>query len=144
MRVFAKIVDCISPLAIFAKHFILFVSKVYEYTLIKLNKILVCCHLFHKKLGLQFLQIYFQIQFYLHIITLTWDFNQNLKTRVFCFKLIHPCSWIHIILASHYLTVQTHHNSSQLIISLVKVKKSEGNYTVLFYIHNGNDFEYWQ
>ena len=41
------------------KHFILIVSQGYEYALIKLNKILVCCHLFHKKLGLQSLQIYF-------------------------------------------------------------------------------------
>ena len=28
---FAKIVDCIQPLTIFAKHFILFVSQGYEY-----------------------------------------------------------------------------------------------------------------
>ena len=38
--------------------------------LIKLKKTLVCPPLFHKKLGLLSLQIYFQIQIYLHIITL--------------------------------------------------------------------------
>ena len=65
--------------------------------LIKLNKILVSCHLFHKKLGLQSLQIYVLIQFYLHIITLRWD-NHKFNTCVFHFKLI------------HYLPVQTHHN----------------------------------
>ena len=47
---FATIVDCIQSLTIFAKHFILLVSQGNEYALIKLNKILVCCHLFHKKL----------------------------------------------------------------------------------------------
>ena len=35
-------------MTIFAKHYILFVSK--GYALIKLNKILVCCHLFCKKI----------------------------------------------------------------------------------------------
>ena len=59
MKLFAKLVDCILPLTIFAKDFILFVSQGYEYALIKLNKIPVCCHLFHKKLGPQYLQIYF-------------------------------------------------------------------------------------
>ena len=56
---------------LFLQNTSLFVSKGYEYALIKLNKILVCCHLFHKKLELQSLKIYFQIQFYLHIITLS-------------------------------------------------------------------------
>ena len=31
MELFAKIVDCIQPLTIFSKHFILFVSQGYEY-----------------------------------------------------------------------------------------------------------------
>ena len=59
MELFPKIIDCIEPLTIFAKHYTLFVSHGYEYALIKLSKILVCCHLFRKKLGLQSLQIYF-------------------------------------------------------------------------------------
>ena len=41
MELFANIVDCFQPLTIFAKHSILAVQ----------------CHLFHKKLGLQSLQI---------------------------------------------------------------------------------------
>ena len=31
MELFAKIVDCVQPLTIFAKHLILFVSQGYEY-----------------------------------------------------------------------------------------------------------------
>ena len=34
--------------------------------------------------------------------------------NIFHFKLIHPCSWIYIILVSHYLPVQTHHNSKEI------------------------------
>ena len=48
----------------------LLASQGYEYALIMLNRILVCCNWFHKKLGLQSLQICFQGQFYLHIATL--------------------------------------------------------------------------
>ena len=59
MELFVEIVASISPLTIFAKHFILFVSQRYEYALIKLSQILMCCHLFHKKLALQSLQIDF-------------------------------------------------------------------------------------
>ena len=84
-------------MTIFTKHFILFASQGYGYDLIKLNKVLLFCHLFHKKLELQSLQICFQIQFYLHIITLPWDINHKFKTCVLHFKLIHLFSWIHII-----------------------------------------------
>ena len=49
-ELFAKIADCIQPLTIFAKHFILLVLQAYEYASIRVSKILVCCHLFHKKL----------------------------------------------------------------------------------------------
>ena len=52
--------------------------------------------------------------FFLHIITLPWGINHKLITRVFHFKLIHPCSWIHLILVSHYLPVQTHHNGKEI------------------------------
>ena len=57
MELFAKIVDSVQPLTIFAKHFILGVSHGYVYASDQLNRILVCCHLFHKKLALQSLQI---------------------------------------------------------------------------------------
>ena len=59
---------------------------------LQLNKILVYCHLFHKKLGLQSLDFFFLIQFYLHLISLPWDINHKFKTRVFHFKLIHLCT----------------------------------------------------
>ena len=35
---------------------------------------------------------------------------------VFDFKLIHPCSWIHITLNSHHLPVQTHHINFMLTL----------------------------
>ena len=47
-------------------------------------------------------KLFLKIQFYLHIITLLWDINHRFKTRVFHLKLINPCSWIHIILVTHY------------------------------------------
>ena len=52
--------------------------------------------------------------FYLHVITLPWDINHKLKTRVFHFKLIHPFSWIQAILFSPYLPVQAHHNGKEI------------------------------
>ena len=55
MELFAKIVDCIQLLTIFGKHFLLSDSQGYEY--MSEIKILVCCHLSHKKLGLESLQI---------------------------------------------------------------------------------------
>ena len=60
---------------------------------------------------------------YLHIINLPWDINHKFKTHVFHFKLIHSCSGIHIILASYNFLVQL----------ITTVKKSKGNYTVMFF-----------
>ena len=48
-KAFAKIVDCIQPLTVFTKQFILFVSQGYEYASDKTKQYMVCCHLFHKK-----------------------------------------------------------------------------------------------
>ena len=93
VKLFVKLVDCIYPLIIFVNTS-LFVLQGYEYASIILNKILLCWNLFHRKLGLQSLQIYFQIQSYLHIITLKRDIDRKFKTPVFHFRLIHPCSWI--------------------------------------------------
>ena len=36
--------------------------------------------------------------------------REAFKTHFFHFKLIHSCSWIHIILLCHYLPVHSHHN----------------------------------
>ena len=80
--------------------------RVMNMPLIKLNKILVCCHLYHKNLGLKYVQISSTFKFNFIFIV-----NHKFNTRVFDFKLIHPCSWIHMILISHYLPVQTHHNN---------------------------------
>ena len=60
--------------------------------------------------------------------------NCKLNTRVFDFKLIHPCSWIHMTLNSRHLPVQTHHNNFRLTLSnfFGEWEKSKVNYTVLF------------
>ena len=58
MELFVEMVHCIYPLTFFAICFKLIVWQGYEHALIKLNKILVCCDLFHRKLGLQPRQIY--------------------------------------------------------------------------------------
>ena len=69
---------------IFAKNSILLVSQGYEYALIKLNRAAISAN--------SFLNYILSL-----IITLPWDINHKLQTRVFHFKLIHPYSWIHII-----------------------------------------------
>ena len=90
--------------------------------LMNLNKKLLRFHLFHKKLRLQSLQIFLTFKFnviftLLPYITLWQDINCNFNTRVSDFKLIHPCSSIHIMLNSHYLPVQTYHNNFILTLS---------------------------
>ena len=101
---FAKLVDCIQPLTIFAKHFILGVPQVYEYvsnnTKRNLCELLFIWQKIRTVISASF--FHFKIQFHLQIIILRWDIN---------FKLIHPCSWMHKIIISNYLPVQTHHNS---------------------------------
>ena len=67
MDCFAKIVDCIQLLTIFAKVFILFVSQCYEYASDKTKQNLVRCHLFNKRFGLQSAKFIFKFNF---IITL--------------------------------------------------------------------------
>ena len=64
MELFAKIVYCIH-----AKHFVLDALQGYEYVSDKTKQILVPCHLFHKKLGLQYLQTFCAFKF-IFIVTL--------------------------------------------------------------------------
>ena len=79
--------------------------------LMGLNKTQVRRHLFHKRLALQFLFLnsilsshYFVVRHY---------YSQMQYTRVFDFKMIDPCIWIHMILISHNLPVQTHYNNTR-------------------------------
>ena len=62
--------------------------------------------------------------------------SQNTKILEFNWyqKSIHPCSWIHMILISHYLPFKfnTTVTDQLLVISFVKIKKSKTNYTRLF------------
>ena len=77
-------------------------------------KILVRCHLFHKKLALQTLQISSTLlnsTLSSHYLTVRHYYSQIKYTSVSDFKLTHLCIWIHIIIISHYLPVQTHHNN---------------------------------
>ena len=63
--------------------------------LIKVNKNLVHCHLFHQIIRTEIFAdfFHFKIQFYLRIITLHRDIiNYKFNTRVFDLKLIDPYS----------------------------------------------------
>ena len=135
MELSAEIVDCIQLFNIFAKHFILGVSKGYEYASNKAKQNPSASSLTSQKRRTAITAnfFHFQVQYYLHI-TLWWDIiNHKFNTRVFDFKLIHPCSWIHMILISHYLPVQTHRNNYRPTFSnFFGEKKFKVNYTVLF------------
>ena len=48
--------------------------------------------------------------YFIFTLLLCCETNHKLKTRVFHFKLVHPSSWIHVVIISHYLPVQTHHS----------------------------------
>ena len=93
MELFAKIVDRIQPFTIFAKLSILVVSHGYEYAYDKTKHNPGMCHLFHKKLGLQSLQISSIFKFNLIFTLFPCDvINHKFNTRVFVFKLLHQCS----------------------------------------------------
>ena len=112
MEFSTKIVDCIHLLTIFAKHFILSVSQGYEYVSDKAKQNPGVLSIIPQKIrtAISANFFHFQIQFYFHI-TLQWDIiNNKFNTRVFDFNLIQPCSWIHMILISHYLPVQSQRN----------------------------------
>ena len=44
-------------------------------------------------------------------------YYSKFDTRVFDFKLIHQCSWMHMILNSDHLPVQTHHEDFRVTLS---------------------------
>ena len=82
--------------------------------LIILYNSLVQWHLFYKKLLESFhISSTFKFAFISRLfITLRWYVhNQKFSSRVFEFKSIHSYSWIHMILFSRHLLVQTHCNS---------------------------------
>ena len=86
---------------IFEKQFILFVSQNYEYALIKLNEILVCCHLIHKKSGLQSLHIlflnyilssrfYLAVRYYLQIQSTCLSFQIDSPLQLNTYNISQP------------------------------------------------------
>ena len=74
MEFSAKIVDCIQPLTISAKHFVIGVSQGYEYVSDKAKQNPGALSLIPQK------------------IRTVISGNSSTFTRVFDFKLIHPCS----------------------------------------------------
>ena len=72
MEHFAKVVDCIQPLTIFAKHFVLGVSQGYENASDKTKQSRGALSFISQKISpvVSANLIHFQIQFYFHIITL--------------------------------------------------------------------------
>ena len=80
----------------------------------------MCCHLFHKKLELQSLQIFSTFKFnFIRTLLPSGEtlLNRKFNTRVFDFKLIAWCSWLHMILNSYGLPGQSHHNNFRLTLS---------------------------
>ena len=104
--------------------------------LIRLNKILMRCHLFHKKLGLQYLQISstfeFIIVFTLHCsetLLIANSVHVSLISNWFTHAVEYIWYWsanIYLLKLIKIITVQL------LVISLVKVNKFKVNDTVLF------------
>ena len=111
MEFSAKIVECIQPFTIFAKRSMLSISQGYEYVSNKSKQKHGLLSFTWQKVAISADFVYFEIQSYLHIITLRWNIiDYKFNTRAFVFKLIYPYSWIHMTLASHQSPAQTHHN----------------------------------
>ena len=89
-------------------------------SLIKLNRNLLLCHLFHKKLGQQSQQIFSTFKFnFIFTLLLTYA-GTLLITNLIHVSLI--SNWFnyaveYMILTSHRLPVQTHHNSFRPTLS---------------------------
>ena len=132
MELFAKIIDCIQPSTILAKHFILGISHGYEYASDKTKQNPGTLSQEIRKNLRKFFHFY--IPLYLYIITFRCDLiNHKFNTRVFNLKLIHPCNWILMILISHYLPVQTHRNNYRPTFSnfFAKSKKIQGKLHII-------------
>ena len=82
MELSIKIVDSIQRLTIFAKHFIVGVLQGYQYVFDKAKQNLGALSLIPQKIRTAI----FANFFHFHII------NHKFSTRVFDFRLIHPCS----------------------------------------------------
>ena len=108
--------------------YLIYMIPIYIYTL--------CIYILHitPYIYIHICTLYIYIQFYLHI-TLRWDtISNNFNTRVFDFKLIHPSSWIHMILISHYLPAPTHHNNYRPTFSKFFCESIEIQSTLSFFI----------
>ena len=100
-----------------SEHFILDVSKSYKYAsnktkqnhdalsfILQKSRTAICANLFSNSILSSLYQL--GVRHY-----------HNFNTGVLHFKLIHPYSWIHMILNSYYLPVQSRHNNYRLTFS---------------------------
>ena len=102
MKFCAKKVDCVLPLTIFAKHSILGVSQGYE------------CYLFHQKIGLQSQRSFstFKLSFILALVIPCPEalfITNSIHTSMTSDWFTHVVEYM--ILTSHHLPVETHHNN---------------------------------
>ena len=130
-------------MTVFAKQFIWFVSQGYEYALIKLNKILVCCHLFNKKLGL-------------YVISAKLFLNSILSSRYYLAVRLTTNSK-HVSFISNWFTLAAEYiwikSATIYLFKLItsfsdffgKGKEIEKKlHSIVIIQHNGNGFEYCQ
>ena len=113
MDIFAKLVECIQPLTVFIKCSILGISQGYEYGSNKTKPKPTALSSVSQELRfVPFLNSSLSPHYYLALrLLITSSIN------VTDFKLIHLCSWVHMVLTSHHLPVQTHRNNSRSTLS---------------------------
>ena len=132
MELFAKIVEYIQPVTIFIKQFMFHkVShRVINMPLIKLNKILVSCHIFHKKLSRSSLQIFstFKFSFFLtllpcgEILLITNLVHVSLILNWFTYA-IEYIWYITILFIIHLICVNNTYCSNFMVTSLSTVSR---------------------
>ena len=121
MKFCAKKVDCVQPLTIFAKHSILGVSHGYECVSDETKKkYLMRCYLFHQKIELQSQRIFstFKLSFILTLLipyAEAFFITNSIHTSMTSDWFTHLVEYM--ILTSHHLPVETHHNNFRPTLS---------------------------
>ena len=113
-RSLQKIVECIQPLTIFAKHFILFVSHGYEYASVQTKQnpgvlSFISQNIRTAVFAILFLNLVLPSHYYLAV-----RYQSQIQYTCLLFQVDSPLQLnaynIKPLLFSHYLPVQTHHN----------------------------------
>ena len=111
MKLFSKIVDCIQLMTIFGEHFILRVSHDFEYASDKTKQNTgVFSFISHKFI------LKFNFIFTLLPCTETLLITNSIHVSFISSWFTHAAEYL-MILISHYLPVQTHHNNFRLTFS---------------------------